>query len=738
MDLQTLFRVLWRKRWILIIIPLLSVGGAFLIRMLGEWKYRSSAQMATGITITDELIDNSGKYFNPYEMQITFTNLIEQIKSRVVLSQVSYRLLLRDLEGKEMPFRKPSQSKMEELANVDINSHKAEFEKILNEKLESQTLLDLTDPKQKLVKKVMDVYGYNYEALNEELAINRINISDYIEISYSSESPYLSAYVVNTLCSEFIRYYTNIKLSRSNVSLESLQSIVDQRKQYLDEKTEGLKNFQSNHEMINSEAEGASKIRQIQDYEDQIADEQKSIRGNELTLANLEMKIEQADRSQGNKPNSRIVDLRKKINTFNERYVAGGQTDQILLDSITAFRNQLQGMMNAAGEATKLTPAELNTLKDKRDQTKIDLEISRENLVSLNNILSSIRYSVGNFASREAVSQAIAKEVEVAREEYLAAQTRFNEAREKLVTNKMPIKQVVVGEVAEKPESRKTIVFMVFTGVLSFGLCAFVIILLEMLDTRIKTPQRFKNLAKMPLAGILEQLPKNGGAPNWNFFTPANESQELNRLNHDLRKIRYEIENRKVQVILVTSTKKAQGKTFSIMSLAYSLGLIHKRTLIIDTNMRNNSLTTMLTARFSLKQLMEYYNKNTKLIGTAKHSETKDPETNLITPTTNPMVDIIGNKMSQLSPSEIIPGGDFKVLLEWLKVQYDYIILEGAGLNEFSDSRELVRFVDLVIPVFSADSSITEEDKESLNFLKSLQNKLGPAVLNNVPKEEKS
>ena len=205
MDLQTLFRVLWRKRWILIIIPLLSVGGAFLIRMLGDWKYRSSAQMATGITITDELIDNSGKYFNPYEMQITFTNLIEQIKSRVVLSQVSYRLLLRDLDGKEMPFRKPSQSKLEELANVDINSHKAEFEKILNEKLESQTLLDLTDPKHKLGKKVMDVYGYNYEALNEELAINRINISDYIEISYSSESPYLSAYVVNTLCSEFIR-----------------------------------------------------------------------------------------------------------------------------------------------------------------------------------------------------------------------------------------------------------------------------------------------------------------------------------------------------------------------------------------------------------------------------------------------------------------------------------------------------------------------------------------------------
>jgi len=72
------------------------------------------------------------------------------------------------------------------------------------------------------------------------------------------------------------------------------------------------------------------------------------------------------------------------------------------------------------------------------------------------------------------------------------------------------------------------------------------------------------------------------------------------------------------------------------------------------------------------------------------------------------------------------------VLIEWLKSHYDYILLEGPALNTFSDTKELVRFVDLVVPIFSADSTIDAKDNEALNYLKSLQEKLGPAVLNNV------
>jgi Mrp family chromosome partitioning ATPase len=174
------------------------------------------------------------------------------------------------------------------------------------------------------------------------------------------------------------------------------------------------------------------------------------------------------------------------------------------------------------------------------------------------------------------------------------------------------------------------------------------------------------------------------------------------------------------------------------MALAYTLSLARKRTLIIDTNLRHNSLTRLLTARVHLKQSIEYYTGTVRQLTTGetnKELSTADTR-NLITPTHNEFVDVIGNRTSHLSPSEVIPGEDFHILLNWLKAQYDFIILEGASLNDYSDSRELVGFVDKVIPVFSAGATLNAEDRESLHFLRSLNGKLGCAILNNVVAEE--
>lgn len=742
MDLQSLFRVLWKKRWILIIVPFFTVCCAFVIRMFGEWRYKSRAELATGLTVTDELIDKS-RYFNPYEIQVSFTNLIEMMKSRAVIGLVSYKLLEHDLKGENRPFRSPNEERIKSRLKINIDQYKDEFVKILDDKIENASLLDPNVKEQKLLEKVIEQYEYDFESILEDLFVERISNSDFIEVSYLSEDPVLSAFVVNTLCQEFIRYYSLVKSNRSNVSLESLVAIVDQRKKHFDEKLEELKNFKSSNEMINSSVESENKIQQIKDYEDQINEEQQHIRGLELLLASQKVRIEQAEGSSGSYYNNMIVDLRKKINALNERYVQGGQSDHVLLDSISMLRDKLDQTIRLANDKPRVTPSELSDLKNKYEETRVNLEIARENLSSLNNILGSIRYNIGDFANKEAVSKAMEKEVDVAREEYLAAQARYNEAKAKLVTDKMSISQVLYGEAAEKPESRRTLVFMLFSGVLSFSICAFVIVMLELIDTSIKTPQALKRQTKFNLAGTIPQLPKNAGEPNWNFFLNENgNGQRLEMLNNDLRKIRFEIENRQAQVVLVTSTKKGQGKTFFVMALAYTLSLIKKRTLIIDTNLRNNSLTKMLVARTSLKQLIEYYNNQTKLLsdGEGREEQQTPPsdDKNLITHTHNDLVDIIGNKTSQLSPSEIIPEVDFKVLLGWLRNQYDYIILEGASLNEFSDSRELISFVDLVIPIFAADSSLSSEDRESLNYLRSLQDKLGPAVLNKVNKEELS
>ena len=77
-------------------------------------------------------------------------------------------------------------------------------------------------------------------------------------------------------------------------------------------------------------------------------------------------------------------------------------------------------------------------------------------------------------------------------------------------------------------------------------------------------------------------------------------------------------------------------------------------------------------------------------------------------------------------------GRAFSHLVTLLSDNFDYVLLEGASLNEYSDTKELVRFSDKVVAVFSAENDIKQMDRESIQYFKSLGKKFGGSLLNKV------
>ena len=75
-------------------------------------------------------------------------------------------------------------------------------------------------------------------------------------------------------------------------------------------------------------------------------------------------------------------------------------------------------------------------------------------------------------------------------------------------------------------------------------------------------------------------------------------------------------------------------------------------------------------------------------------------------------------------------------MIEHFSFEYDYIFLEGASLNEYSDAKELMRFADKVVAVFNSETTIKQVDRESINFLKNLNGKLIGGILNRVEGKE--
>jgi len=70
-----------------------------------------------------------------------------------------------------------------------------------------------------------------------------------------------------------------------------------------------------------------------------------------------------------------------------------------------------------------------------------------------------------------------------------------------------------------------------------------------------------------------------------------------------------------------------------------------------------------------------------------------------------------------------------------LTAYYDYILLEGAALNEHSDSKELSKYAEGIIAVFSADTTINQLDKESIQFLNGSGDQFLGSLLNKVEEE---
>jgi hypothetical protein len=80
----------------------------------------------------------------------------------------------------------------------------------------------------------------------------------------------------------------------------------------------------------------------------------------------------------------------------------------------------------------------------------------------------------------------------------------------------------------------------------------------------------------------------------------------------------------------------------------------------------------------------------------------------------------------------MLPPDQFKLFLDELGEHFDYIFLEAAALNQFSDEQELIPFADKVVAVFNANAVLNSRDKTSLDYLKGLGSKYGGSILAGV------
>jgi len=728
MDFLYLLRILFKRKWLIIGAAIIAAGIAYFFTRNTEKKYRSYAQVSTGFTISDQIKVNN-ENFDIYQAETKFNNAIITFVSPSVLSLLSYTLILHDIEN-PTPFRVLNEKQKENPVFKSVNVEEAKS--IFRDKLETMSLLTSYKPKEKKLLELLSLYGYDHRSLNRNLSVYRLQRTDYIQIEYASENPELSAYIVNNLFQQFIRYYKNVRSNTSQESIDTLKSLMEKKKQDLDFKNALLTNSGGS---VDIGIQNTSTFDLISSFEQSLAQE----KNNQTNLYSSLRKINQriANAKGGTQPaninpanNEELLILRKAMQDTYSAYLNSGSTDKALLNRYNQLKAEYQSKLSSVNPVNNI-PSTGETLAElilKKNDIEIDIQTSTSNISSLQGKINSLKGNVYNDASRGATIETLSKDVDLASKEYLAAKEKYNDAIDMSASSVNNFRQILLGQPAISPEISKRKIIVGMAGISALIITTLIIILLSYLDSSVKTPNIFAKIVDLKLISMVNfmNLKSKSLAEIVRSKEQTNNPRDKNKHNvfrESIRKLRYEIESSGKNIFLFASTKKGQGKTTLIQALSYSLSLSKKKILIIDTNFCNNDLTVQLEADPILEKIIPSQEGSKSILEQIRSLAKNIGDNNIF---------IIGSEGGDYTPSEILPRENILQHLQELTKEFDYIFLEGPPLNDFSDTKELSQYVDGVIGVFSAIDIIKQIDKDSIAFFKSINGKYIGSILNMV------
>jgi len=691
--------------------------------------YISQAQYSTGFTAEKVRLVDGTSGIDIYTADVKFNNAIETFKSPKVINTIAYKLLLHDLQNPSKAYRQLSKTQMESPLYKAVNIENAK--KNLVETINSNKLLSSNTDQEKILIEFFKLYGYDYESIITFLSIDRVGRTDYLNIVFRSENPNLSALLVNAMGQEFLNYYKNLSSQRTEENAAGIKKMVTAQQEKIDSLGKQLYTEKVKQGSIDPVSLSTSAMETVKELETRLAEE-KSKQNEHLNRKKYlseRLKFLDQGTTSSTGSNDEVIRLTNKKNELVAELAKKGGNDADLQQQINNIRAEISSKSGGGGGKNNAAKAkEIDNLKAQISEEDALLNAANSTIADYT---SRIRKYTG-LANSAAVGsdvtiEGIKSKLEIENAQLGIVMEKYSQAeglvKDDPTTNFI---QTGVGQPALGPESKKTMLTMAISGMSMFFLSSVIFLLIEIFDPRVKTPTLFKKQVKLNVANILNNVPLKKVSEQeiiLNDYEGKKFSREI-LFKNNVRKLRHELLSSPHKIFLITSTKKGTGKTTIIEALAASLILSKKKTLIIDLNFGNNSLTR----KFQPENLIE------DIAGTINYNLTFSAQ-NVWSKTSQDNLYVIGCKEGNYTPSEALYNIDMDVFLKLLKEEFDFILIEGAALNDFADSQELVANAEAVFTVFSASYSITHADENSIKFITSIGEKNKGTILNNVLKE---
>ncbi len=502
-----------------------------------------------------------------------------------------------------------------------------------------------------------------YDALKtflKNLSVFSEGKSRVISIAYKSEDPYEASKIANTHTQQYIDFQIRSKKEKIALINEWITKQVAALREDSQKTSAKIQEFRKDSGIILGKNSQALILQQIEDLTEQLVPI-------ETQKLNLQSRAAAKGSTSEIVDSALISELKGQVSDAKQQ-----------LQSLSATYGPSHPEVMAAQQRVKQVSADLaretGTIKS---SVKTELAAVTEQEQLIRDRLESLSKEMDDLRDKSILLESMEAEETANRTLLENFLTRSEELKSQLAYDSGDVRVSALAEVPTHPVGvSKTILFLL-AGVFSVVFAVGMVLVLELVDRGIEDADDIKKVLNLRLLGTLPKV-----------RNPLGEIGNNKRSDYveELKRIYMIMAQKKgPQSVLLTASRSGEGKTTVSMALSRYLASIGTRAVVIDANTTSPSIAAIaeVPATPGFADLMAGAEDLSKTVH-------KDDGGLAIIPAGNQ--DRYG--IDILSASE-----RFRKLIETLKTQYDFIIVDCAPVLNTTDAEIIAGHVDQVVLV---------------------------------------
>lgn len=319
------------------------------------------------------------------------------------------------------------------------------------------------------------------------------------------------------------------------------------------------------------------------------------------------------------------------------------------------------------------------------DATLKGLEITRADLAR-----EAGRYSrrISDAPTQERQFVSIARQQEIKSGLYLMLLQKREENAIVLAAIANNAKIIDEAQADGAPISPKRMTIYLAALVFGIGIPVGIIYLIGLTKFKVEGRADIEKLTSLPVIGDVPLADEKNGS----IAVFENQNNLMSETFRNVRtNLQFMLENGK-NVILVTSTISGEGKSFISANLAISLSLLGKKVVIVGLDIRKPGLNKVFNIPKKEHGITQFLtNPTTNLMDLVQASDI------------NKNLYILPGGTVPPNPTELLARDGLEKVVETLKKNFDYVILDTAPVGMVTDTLLIGRVADLSVYVCRAD-----------------------------------